>query len=342
MLFSCVWLQFKLYLAEYLAIIFFGYLAYWRFKLKINYMDLPIIYHPDYVAPLPEGHRFPMLKFRQLYELLLADGVAQLQQFHIPESPHRELIQLVHTSEYVQAYCNGTLDPKAQRRIGLPWSPALVNRTCVAVGGTILTAKLALTQGLACNTAGGTHHAFPSYGSGFCIFNDLAIACRVLQKLNLAKKILIVDLDVHQGDGTAFIFQDDDSVFTFSMHCEVNFPGTKQKSDLDVPLPTGMEDDAYLQTLASYLPDLLSNVKPDLILYDAGVDPHIGDRLGKLALTDSGIFRREMQVLSTCVAAGYPVACVIGGGYADDMKSLVWRHSLVHRAASQIYQQYRL
>ena len=342
MLFSCVWLQFKLYLAEYLAIIFFGYLAYWRFKLKINYMDLPIIYHPDYVAPLPEGHRFPMLKFRQLYELLLADGVAQLQQFHIPESPHRELIQLVHTSEYVQAYCNGTLDPKAQRRIGLPWSPALVNRTCVAVGGTILTAKLALTQGLACNTAGGTHHAFPSYGSGFCIFNDLAIACRVLQKLKLAKKILIVDLDVHQGDGTAFIFSDDDSVFTFSMHCEVNFPGTKQKSDLDVSLPTGMEDDAYLQTLANYLPDLLSNVKPDLVLYDAGVDPHIGDRLGKLALTDSGIFRREMQVLSTCVAAGYPVACVIGGGYADDMKSLVWRHSLVHRAASQIYQQYRL
>jgi acetoin utilization deacetylase AcuC-like enzyme len=314
----------------------------WRLKLKINYMDLPIIYHPDYVAPLPEGHRFPMLKFRQLYELLLADGVAQLQQFHMPESPHPELIELVHTCEYLKAYCNGTLDPKAQRRIGLPWSPALVNRTCVAVGGTILTAKLALTHGLACNTAGGTHHAFPSYGSGFCIFNDLAIACRVLQKLNLAKKILIVDLDVHQGDGTAFIFQDDDSVFTFSMHCEVNFPGTKQKSDLDVPLLTGMEDDAYLQTLANYLPDLLSDVKPDLILYDAGVDPHIGDRLGKLALTDSGIFRREMQVLSTCVAAGYPVACVIGGGYADDMKSLVWRHSLVHRAADQVYRQYRL
>ncbi|MBW4498263.1 MAG: histone deacetylase [Scytonema hyalinum WJT4-NPBG1] len=305
-------------------------------------MDLPIVYHPDYVAPLPEGHRFPMPKFRQLYELLLADNVAQKDQFYTPTRPPQELIELVHTPEYVQAYYQGTLDAKAQRRIGLPWSPALVNRTCVAVGGTMLTAQLALKQGLACNTAGGTHHAFPSYGSGFCIFNDLAIASRVLQKLRLVQKILIVDLDVHQGDGTAFIFQDDDSVFTFSMHCEVNFPGTKQKSDLDVPLAVGMEDDAYLQTLANYLPDLLSDVKPDFIFYDAGVDPHIGDRLGKLALTDTGIFRREMQVLSTCVAAGYPVACVIGGGYADDMKSLVYRHSLVHRAASQVYQQYGL
>ncbi|TFI53055.1 histone deacetylase [Mastigocladus laminosus UU774] len=305
-------------------------------------MDLPLVYHSDYIAPLPEGHRFPMAKFQQLYELLLADGVAHSSQFYIPERPPQELIELVHTPEYVQAYCAGTLDSKAQRRIGLPWSPALVNRTCVAVGGTILTAKLALSYGLACNTAGGTHHAFPSYGSGFCIFNDLAIASRVMQKLGLVQKILIVDLDVHQGDGTAFVFQDDDSVFTFSMHCEVNFPGTKQKSDLDVPLPIGMEDDEYLQTLAAYLPDLLSQVKPDLILYDAGVDPHVGDRLGKLALTDTGIYRREMQVLSTCMAAGYPVACVIGGGYADDLKSVVYRHSLVHRAASEVYRHFHL
>ncbi|HBE36652.1 MAG TPA: histone deacetylase, partial [Cyanobacteria bacterium UBA11368] len=244
--------------------------------------------------------------------------------------------------EYVQAYCEGTLDPKAQRRIGLPWTLALANRTCVAVGGTILTAQLALKCGLACNTAGGTHHAFPSYGSGFCIFNDLAIASRLLQHLHLVEKILIVDLDVHQGDGTAKIFQNDNSVFTFSMHCEVNFPGTKQNSDLDVPLTEGMEDDEYLQTLANYLPDLLSEVKPDLVLYDAGVDPHVGDRLGKLSLTDRGLFRREMQVLSTCIAAGYPVACVIGGGYADDMRSLVYRHSLLHRAASEVYRQYRL
>ena len=305
-------------------------------------MDLPLIYHPDYVVPLPQDHRFPMPKFRQLYELLLNDKVARIEQFFIPETPSQQLIELVHAPEYVQAYKLGTLDAKAQRRIGLPWSPALVKRTNIAVGGTILTAKLALKYGLACNTAGGTHHAFPSYGSGYCIFNDLAIASRVIQHLNLACKILIIDLDVHQGDGTAFIFQNDDSVFTFSMHCEVNFPGTKQVSDLDIPLPVAMEDEEYLQTLAHYLTDVLTAVKPDLVLYDAGVDTHIGDRLGKLALTDTGIFCREMQVLSTCLAARYPVACVIGGGYADDLNSLVYRHSLLHRAASQVYRQYSL
>ncbi|MBD1827732.1 histone deacetylase [Microcoleus vaginatus GB1-A2] len=305
-------------------------------------MDLPIIYHEDYVAPLPPDHRFPMAKFRMLYQMLLADGVADKSQFHAPELPPQEWIELVHDHRYVQAYCNGTLDEKAQRRIGLPWSRALANRTCTAVAGTVLTAKLALECGLACNTAGGTHHAFPTFGSGFCIFNDLAIASRVLQKIGLVRKVLIVDLDVHQGDGTAVIFQDDSSVFTFSMHCEVNFPGTKQKSDLDVPLPVGMEDDEYLQTLDKFLPNLLSNVKPDLVLYDAGVDPHHGDKLGKLALTDTGLFRREMQVLTACLAGGYPVACVIGGGYSDDMNGLVYRHSLLHRAASQAYRQYRL
>ncbi|MBD1858044.1 MULTISPECIES: histone deacetylase family protein [Leptolyngbya] len=305
-------------------------------------MDLPLIYHPNYVAPLPLGHRFPMEKFKKLYELLLSDRVADLDQFHVPDRPAQDWIELVHTADYVNAYCSGTLDAKARRRIGLPWSSELVNRTCTAVGGTILTAQLALKCGLACNTAGGTHHAFPSYGSGFCIFNDLAIASRVLQKLELVEKILIVDLDVHQGDGTAFIFQSDPSVFTFSMHCEINFPGTKQQSDLDVPLKEGMEDDEYLQILDQYLPDLLSEVKPDLVFYDAGVDPHFGDRLGKLALTDSGLYRREMQVLTTCVGRGYPVACVIGGGYAEDMDALVYRHSIVHRAASDVYRHARL
>jgi len=305
-------------------------------------MDLPIIYHPDYVTPLPPEHRFPMEKFSRLRDLLVADGVVNESQFYAPQVPPREWIEWVHEPEYVQAYCEGTLDPKALRRIGLPWSPALVNRTCTAVGGTILTAQLALECGLACNTAGGTHHAFPGYGSGFCIFNDLAIASRVVQKLGLAKQILIVDLDVHQGDGTAYIFRDDPSVFTFSMHCEVNFPGTKQRSDLDVPLPEGMEDEAYLQTLAAHLPDLLARVQPDLVFYDAGVDTHVGDRLGKLALSDRGIFCREMQVLSTCVSLGYPVACVIGGGYANDFDALIYRHSLLHRAASEVYRQGRV
>jgi acetoin utilization deacetylase AcuC-like enzyme len=305
-------------------------------------MDLPIVYHPDYVSPLPAGHRFPMPKFGLLYETLIANDIAHPCQFHAPVLPPQEWIQLVHTPDYVEAYYRGTLEPKAQRRIGLPWSSALVNRTCIAVGGTILTAQLALETGLACNTAGGTHHAFPSYGSGFCIFNDLAIAARVLLELQQVQSILIVDLDVHQGDGTAFIFQNEPRVFTFSMHCEVNFPGTKQISNVDVPLPEGMEDDEYLQTLSTYLPDLLIEVKPDLVLYDAGVDVHISDRLGKLALSDRGIFCREMQVLQTCVSQGYPVACVIGGGYGDDMNALVYRHSLIHRVASDIFRQYKL
>lgn len=302
-------------------------------------MALPLVYHPDYVVPLPPSHRFPMAKFQLLYDILLTDRVARPEQFHLPGRPPQEWIELVHTPDYVQAYSQGTLDAKAQRRIGLPWSPALVNRTCVAVGGTILTAKLALQHKIACNTAGGTHHAFPSYGSGFCIFNDLAIAARLLQQLGLVRTVLIVDLDVHQGDGTAAIFQNDASVFTFSMHCQVNFPGTKQQSDLDVPLPEGMEDEEYLRTLADYLPDLLSQVRPDLVFYDAGVDPHHSDRLGKLALTDTGLFQRDRYVLSSCLSQGYPVACVIGGGYADDLFALAYRHSLLHRAASDVYHQ---
>jgi acetoin utilization deacetylase AcuC-like enzyme len=305
-------------------------------------LSVPIVYHPDYVVPLPDSHRFPMSKFRMLYELLLTDELVTTERVFAPILPPTEWLELVHDPAYIQAYYTGTLDPKALRRIGLPWSPELVNRTCIALGGSILTAKLAIEHGIACNTAGGTHHAFANMGSGFCIFNDLAIASRVVQKLGLAKKILIVDLDVHQGDGTAAIFQHDPSVFTFSMHCDINFPSKKQTSDLDVPLREGMEDAEYLKTLAEYLPDLLSQVKPDLVLYDAGVDPHISDRLGKLALTNTGIFDRDLYVLDTCVSQGYPVACVIGGGYAEDIPSLVYRHSLLHRSASNIYRKHRL
>ncbi|MEB3117415.1 MAG: histone deacetylase [Limnothrix sp.] len=305
-------------------------------------MNVPLVYHPDYVAPLPPGHRFPMQKFARLYDRLRSDGTATPEQFHQPDRPPQDWIELVHDRAYVEAYCQGTLDPKAQRRIGLPWSPALANRTCVAAGGTVLTARLALRHGLACNLAGGTHHAFPDFGSGFCIFNDLAIAARVLQAEGLVDRVLIVDLDVHQGDGTAWIFRNEPQVFTFSMHCEANFPARKQASDLDVALPEGMEDDDYLQTLDRFLPDLLAQVRPDLVIYDAGVDPHGGDRLGKLALTDSGLFRRDMQVLTTCVAAGYPVACTIGGGYCDDLAALVDRHALIHRAAAQVAQCYGL
>lgn len=277
-----------------------------------------------------------MGKFKKLYELLQQEGIATAKSTYTPQLPPVEWLELVHTPEYVQAYCSATLDPKAVRKIGLPCTEALAKRTCIAVGGTILTAQLALEFGISCNCAGGTHHAFPSYGSGFCIFNDLAIASRVLLKQGLVRKILIVDLDVHQGDGTAFIFQNQPEVFTFSMHCEANFPSKKQQSDLDIPLPIGLDDDGYLQILAQHLGDLLQTVKPDLVIYDAGVDIHVNDTLGKLALSDRGIYRREMLVLSTCFALGYPVACVIGGGYSPDENSLVQRHSLVHRAAYEI------
>ncbi len=303
-------------------------------------MNFPIVYHHQYVSPLPDGHRFPMEKFSLLYELLLKEKVVKDNNIYTPEIPDKSLLELVHCPDYITAYCQGTLTDKAQRRIGLPWSEALVKRTCIAVGGTISTAKLALKFGLACNTAGGTHHAYPNYGSGFCIFNDLAIATRVLQKLNLVKTVLIIDLDVHQGDGTAKIFENDGTVFTFSMHCEANFPREKQKSDLDVSLPQGLDDDGYLQILSGHLQDLLSQIKPDLILYDAGVDIHANDHFGKLSVTDTGIYRREMLVLSSCIAEGYPVASVIGGGYAKDLKSLVYRHSLLHRAAKEVYQLY--
>ncbi len=282
-----------------------------------------------------------MPKFRLLRDLLVSDRVICESQLYQPGAPPREWLTLVHDEDYVRAYCEGHLDAKAQRRIGLPWSEGLVRRTCTAVGGTILTAKLALQHGIACNTAGGTHHAFPGYGSGFCIFNDLAIALKVLQRQGLIRTALIVDLDVHQGDGTAFIFKDDPSVFTFSMHCGINFPGRKQQSDLDVPLAENMGDDEYLAVLRAHLFPLLTRLSPDLVMYDAGVDVHQADRLGKLALTDKGVFERDRTVLQACMSAGIPVACVIGGGYSDDMDALIYRHSLLHRAAKVLLSEER-
>jgi acetoin utilization deacetylase AcuC-like enzyme len=223
------------------------------------------------------------------------------------------------------------------RRIGLPWSARLVHRTCVAVGGTLLTARLALEHGIACNTAGGTHHAFAAYGSGYCIFNDLAVAGRVLQQESVVRRVLVIDLDVHQGDGTASIFSGEPTVFTFSMHCGDNFPFRKQQSDLDIDLDVGMSDDEYLRVLGKVLPDLLSEVKPDLVFYDAGVDPHKDDLLGKLALTDEGLYRRDRLVLQHCMRGGYPVACVIGGGYAKNIDRLAARHTTVFAAAESLH-----
>lgn len=300
-------------------------------------MSLPIVYHPDHVASLPEGHRFPMAKFGKVYEWLVRDGVATLDQFQLSQPATPDQVMLAHDPAYVRAYLDGALDARAMRRIGFPWSAQLVQRTLTALGSTLLTAELALRHGMACSTAGGTHHAFHAFGSGYCIFNDLAVAARALKQRGLVRRVLIVDLDVHQGDGTASILQADADLVTFSMHCEANFPFHKQQSDYDVGLPVGVEDDAYLAALAQWLPDLLTQVRPDLVLYDAGVDPHVDDALGKLALSDVGLLRRDRFVLESCVYRGVPVATVIGGGYSKDIDALARRHTLVHRVASDVW-----
>ncbi|MEM9136064.1 MAG: histone deacetylase [Cyanobacteria bacterium P01_F01_bin.42] len=298
---------------------------------------LPVVYHPDYSIPLPEGHRFPMAKFRGLHAYLLQSLGRSRLEVWMPERPPLDWIELVHEPNFVRDYCYGVLDTQAQRRIGLPWSDELVKRTITAVGGTILTARLALRFGVGLNTAGGTHHAFPSFGSGFCIFNDMAIAIRLLQLEQLINSALIIDLDVHQGDGTAFIFSHDPSVITCSIHCEKNFPGRKRPSDFDRGLAEGTDDIAYLKVLDALLEQILRDYRPDIVLYNAGIDPHQDDLLGKMNLSDRGISLRDHRVLSTCHEASLPVACVIGGGYGKDMQALIERHALLFKAADQIF-----
>ena len=297
-------------------------------------MRPPFIYHPAYSAPLPSSHRFPMAKFRLLHQLLLQQGVAVPEQFHTPLPAPRRWLELVHSPRYHRAFARGELNPQEQRRIGLPATTPLVQRTWLAVGGTVLTARLALRHGVACHLAGGTHHAFPDHGSGFCIFNDCAVAARVLLDEGQVQSVMVVDLDVHQGDATAAIFAEDSRVTTLSVHCASNFPLRKQISDHDLPLDDGLEDDDYLRAIGDLIPDLLDQHRPDLVLYNAGVDPHRSDRLGRLCLSDNGLLNRDRLVLDTCLRRGIPIATVIGGGY-DALDPLVERHSLVFRAASE-------
>ncbi len=298
----------------------------------------PFIHHPEYDAPLPAGHRFPMSKFRSLRKYLENEGIAAADGFVTGENISRAHLELVHAPEYIDAFLENRLDEKAMRRIGLPWSEELARRSQIAVGGTLMTTRMALEHGLACNTAGGTHHAFPDFGSGFCIFNDLAVSARVVLNEGAVKRVLIVDLDVHQGDGTAFIFAGEERVFTFSMHCEANFPVAKQKSNLDIGLDKGTGDEEYLAVLGRELPRLLDEFEPELVLYDAGVDVHQDDLLGRLSLTDEGISRRDYYVLSECRRRNIPTACVIGGGYAEDRDQLTRLHALLHRAAIRVFQ----
>jgi acetoin utilization deacetylase AcuC-like enzyme len=299
-------------------------------------MPLPIVHHPAYVAPMPAGHRFPMGKFGRLMEYLLEQRVVTPAQVHVPEPAPPEWLTLAHAHAYVDAVLSQSLDAAAVRRIGLPVTAEVAMRARTASAGTVLTARLALAHGLACNTAGGSHHAFAAYGSGFCLFNDVAVAARVLLAEGLVERVLVVDLDVHQGDGTAAIFLDEPRVFTFSMHCRTNFPLRKQTSDLDLALDAGLEDEAYLALIADHLPGLLADVRPDLVFYNAGVDPHVDDQLGRLALSERGLSRRERLVLESCLHAGVPVAGVIGGGYAADPHQLARHHAILPRVASEL------
>jgi acetoin utilization deacetylase AcuC-like enzyme len=300
----------------------------------------PLVHHPHYRAALPvfEGaadHALPINKFHRLAEILTAEGLAP-EGFHTPEPASETLLCGAHDPAYVRRVLDFALPPEMQRRIGLPMTEEIVRRARAVCGGTLLAARLALAHGIACNTAGGSHHAGPDFGAGYCIFNDVAIAAQALLTEGAVRQILVVDLDVHQGDGTALIFQDERRVFTFSMHAEKNFPARKAKSDLDIGLDDKLQDAVYLAILQEHLPALLDRLKPDLVFYVAGVDPHQDDRLGRLCLSDEGLTARDRYVIETCRGRGAPIVGVLGGGYDRDIDRIAHRHATLHRAAAAV------
>lgn len=301
---------------------------------------LPVVHHLDYTAAMPAGHRFPMDKFRLVMKRLLDDEVVKPDDVYRPDPASRSTLALVHDEAYVDAVFEQTVPDDIVRRIGLPITEDVAKRSAAANGGTVLTARLALKHGLACNTAGGSHHAFADQGSGFCVFNDVAVAATLLKAEGIIERALVVDLDVHQGDGTAKIFEHDPSVFTFSIHCRTNFPARKQQSDLDIALEPGTGDDDYLAKLEQTLPGLLAEHRPDLVFFNAGVDPHVEDKLGRLNLSDQGLERRERSVLETCLEKEIPVAAVLGGGYTQDLDHLAFLHTVLHRTAKDVFQRF--
>ena len=288
-----------------------------------------------YSFPLPEGHRFPIAKYELLRRAVIEEGIVPEERVHEAPRATPEQLESVHTMEYVRRFTAGALTPDEIRRLGFPWSEALVERSFRAVGGTCEAARAALEHGIAMNLAGGTHHAFPSHGEGFCVFNDVAVAIRELLRAGGIRSAAIVDLDVHQGNGTHAIFADDDRVFTFSMHGRRNYPFHKVPGRLDVELEDGTEDDAYLARLAESLPRVLAEASPDLVMYLAGADAHDGDRLGRLRLTFSGLARRDAMVLDHCREVGIPVALTIAGGYGRDVRDTVRVHLETVRIASR-------
>jgi len=290
-------------------------------------------YSDRYTIELPPGHTFPIQKYRLVRERLVAEGTLAVADLVEPDLAHPEDILQAHTREYWHQLSSGTLPAPAIRRLGFPWSEALVRRSRASVQGTLTAARIAIHDGLAANLAGGTHHAFADRGEGYCVLNDIAVAARCLQRDWWMQRMAIIDGDVHQGNGTAAIFAGDPDVFTFSIHGENNYPLVKVPGSLDVALPDGTGDEEYLAALRAALPRILDDFRPGLVFYQAGVDPHERDRLGRLALTHHGLRRRDGLVLSACRDAGIPVVITLGGGYGKDLADTVEAHCNTIRTA---------
>ena len=298
---------------------------------------LKIAFHPIYKHPLPEGHRFPMEKYELLPQQLLYEGTCSGNNFFEPTKPNDKYILAVHEPEYYYDLLNITLDQRAARKIGFPLSEVLVEREVIIADGTIKASEYALQNGIAMNISGGTHHAYTNRGEAFCLLNDQAIGARYLQHHSKISKVLIVDLDVHQGNGTAEIFQKDNSVFTFSMHGKSNYPFKKEQSDLDIALENNTDDETYLNILKRTLPRLIDEQEPDFIYYLCGVDVVASDKLGKLGMTLEGCKERDRFVLQTCKDQQIPVMCSMGGGYSPDIKVIVDAHANTFRLAQEIF-----
>jgi acetoin utilization deacetylase AcuC-like enzyme len=294
---------------------------------------LPIIHHSDYDASsVSDAHRFPMRKYSLVAELLAASGYAFERPDHAPQSA----LERAHDPAYVHAVLTSSLDPKSARRVGFEMTPAIAARTRASVGGTLLAARRALESGHAINLAGGSHHADYQGGAGFCVFNDVAVAALCLLDEGEVERVAVIDLDVHHGDGTALIFADDPRVFTASLHCEDNWPRTKPPSDLDLGLPKGTGDLAYLEAARRLIDETLRQSEPDLVFYNAGVDPHADDRLGLLTLTDQGLRVRDTLVAEACAKSNVPLVGVLGGGYSKDALAVAHRHTFLVEAMREI------
>lgn len=296
-----------------------------------------VCYTPEYYVALPDGHPFPMGKYPALFAILQHEGLVRDEEVIEPHEAEWQDILLVHTAEYLGALAAGSLDRQAERRLGFPWTAALLRRSRLAVQGTIDAARLALQHGIAANLAGGTHHSFSDHGEGYCVLNDVAVSTRVIQRSHGVRQVLVVDLDVHQGNGTASIFRDDPSVFTFSVHGERNYPLRKELSSCDVGLPDGVGDDEYLCALEQHLAPVFSRARPDMVFYLAGVDAAAGDRHGRLSLTREGIGRRDRFVLEECRRQGIPLVLVLAGGYASSPEATADLHAMVHRESRAVF-----